>query len=157
MLWCCKFILESDVHPRARHIRWRSVTGLSGGDVGVSEHEAMMRALEFALCYDQLQAAELATMEVLVRRAQMVELKYRDRVVKLSPTGGVEDDEHLYMGTGLTRGLLMICPDLEDWVAGELQREASAAKERRKMREERGLVRPPPNAKAAGRGNKGGD
>ena len=88
--------------------RHQITAGLSGADIGVSDHEAMMRALEFAFGYDQVQASELRALEICVRRAQMVELKYRDRVIKLSPTGAIEDDEHLYMGTGLTRGLQMI-------------------------------------------------
>ena len=48
------------------------------------------------------------------------------------------------LGSGATRGLIMVAPALEDYVAGELHRESAAAKERRKMREERGLARPTP-------------
>ena len=59
----------------------------------------------------------------------------------------VESDEQLYLGTGKTRGLLMVCPALEDYVAAELHRESSAAKERRKMREERQAARAPPGKK----------
>lgn len=38
----------------------------------------------------------------------------------------------------------MVDPRLEDFVATELQRETAAAKERRKMREERALQQPGP-------------
>ena len=86
-------------------------------------------------------------MEILMRRAQLIELKYRDKIIPLSNIGSVEDDEHLYLGTGATRGQLMVCPLLEDFVSGELSREAASAKERRKMREERGLARPAPPPK----------
>ena len=59
------------------------------------------------------------------------------------------------MGTGETRGLLMIPPTLEEFVSGELQREGSIMKERRKLREERGLARQP-RPKGGLKGDKGG-
>ena len=95
--------------------------------------------MEHALCYDQLQVCELASLELVLRKAQLVELKHRDRIVHFDRDLTVDDDEHLYLGTGKTRGLLMIAQALEDYVSGELQRETAASKERRKMREERDL------------------
>lgn len=152
-LWCMRFISESDLHPRARHLRWKAATGLGSSDPGVAEHEMIMRVIELMLCYDQLQGGELASMEMLVRKAQMIELKHRDRVLAAA-SGAIDDDEHLYLGTGRTRGLLMIAPALEEFVSGELGKEAAAAKERRKMREERGLAKPSPTPSAGGGGHK---
>ena len=108
---------------------------MSLNDGGVAEHELIMRVLEQAICFDQLQVCELACLELLIRKAQMIELKHKSRLV--TEVGGVEDDQHLYLGTGSTRGLIMLSPALEEFVSGELGREAAAAKERRKMREER--------------------
>ena len=68
-----------------------------------------------------------------------MELKHRGRIVHFDRDLTVDDDEHLYLGAGKTRGFLMIAPALEDYVSGELQRETAASKERRKMREERDL------------------
>lgn len=147
LLWCCKFIAEHSLHPAAHHTKWLHMTGLPGTDGGAQEHELALRALDFAVCYDQLQAAEIASLEVLVRRAQMVELKHRDKVVGTGSTGSVDDDSFLYLGTSRTRGLLMISPSLEEWVAGELAKETAAAKERRKMREERAAAKGPPQKK----------
>ena len=144
-LWCCRFIAENDLSPKARHVRWRQMTGLNENDAGVSDHEFCLRLLETALTFDQLQVGELASLEIVMRKAQLTELKHRDRVV--SADFKVESDEHLYLGTGKTRGLLMVCPALEDYVAAELHRESSAAKERRKMREERQAARAPPGKK----------
>ena len=149
-LWCCRFILGTDGHPRARHTRWRRDAGLAPGDPGVGDHENAMRILEYCLTYDMLQAAELSMVEVMMRKAQLVELKYRDRVVNSTTQGTVEDDEHLYLGTGATRGQLMVCPALEEHVAAELHREAASAKERRLMREERGHA--PHNPAEGGKG-----
>jgi len=155
LLWCARHIVENDQHPLAHHTRFKQNAGLQHHDAGVPVHETAMRMLEYALSYDQVQAAELACLEVAVRQAQLVELKYRDKVVG-NQTGAqvsmLDQDDHLYLGTGSTRGQLMIDPRLEEYVAGELQREAAAAKERRKMREERGLQRPPPgDAKGGGK------
>ena len=72
--------------------------------------------------YDQLEGAELACMELVARRAQMVELKYKDRV---------------YLGTSETRGSLVVCPSLQKNVGEQLHLVSLAAKERRKAAEER--------------------
>ena len=56
-------------------------------------------------------------------------------------------------GTGETRGLIMVCPSLEEYVAAEMHKEAATAKERRKLREERAATRPPKTPdKAGGKG-----
>lgn len=90
-----------------------------------------------AISYDQLHVSELACLELCLRRAQLVELRHRDRVVSFSTVASVEDDDFLYLGTGRTRGQLMVCPSLEEFVAGELHKEAQAANERRKLVEAR--------------------
>ena len=73
-----------------------------------------MRLVEHTLCYDQLQVCELASLELVRRKAQLVELKHRNRIVHFDRDLTVDDDEHLYLGTGMTRGLFMIAPALDD-------------------------------------------
>ena len=51
------------------------------------------------------------------------------------------EDEHLYLGTSETRGMLMVCPSLASFVSEQLRADASVLKERRKLREERLLNR----------------
>ena len=46
------------------------------------------------------------------------------------------------LGTSATRGQLMVSPQLEEYVSSQLQKEGTFMKERRKLREERQLVRP---------------
>lgn len=84
-----------------------------------------MRVLEFAVTYDQVQAGELACLEVVARQAQLVELKHRERVLSRQTTTPssvslLEMDDHLYLGSGQTRGLLVVDRRLEDFVAAEL-------------------------------------
>jgi len=95
-----------------------------------------MRIIETALVYDQVQGAELACLELVARTAQLVELRHWGRVVG-GHQGTPDEDAFLYMGTGRTRGLLAVAPELEAYVAGELGKETVALKERRKAREER--------------------
>jgi len=147
MLWRMRFIAEHDLHPLAHHTLFKAVGRLSGTDPGVADHEACVRIFEYAVCFDQLQVAEISALEVVVRRAQLVELKYRERALANDShsTGGrgeqlLDDDEFLYLGTGRAHGLLMISPDLEEHVAQQLSKETATAKERRKMREERQLL-----------------
>eukprot|EP00959_Pyramimonas_sp_CCMP1952_P137172 2870348-Pyramimonas_sp.AAC.1 len=45
------------------------------------------------------------------------------------------------MGTDLARGNVCVAPDLQDWVAQKLAKDASAMEERRKAREERSANR----------------
>ncbi|CAK0825147.1 unnamed protein product, partial [Prorocentrum cordatum] len=138
--WCLQFILQTSGHPGARHSWWKSTCSLSIADPGVSDHETAMKAAGYALTYDQVNAAELSFVELLLRRAQLAEYRYKH---KLLWTDGQVDallqDEFLYLGVGETRGQLMICPLLEEFVASELHRESTISKESRKLNEERRL------------------
>ena len=48
-----------------------------------------MRIMGLCLCCDQLEGAELACMELFARRAQVIEFKYKDRVLP-KPTKDVD-------------------------------------------------------------------
>ena len=87
--------------------------------------------------FGQLQGAELSCFELLARRVQLLEMKFRDKVAGFPFEGSFEEDSHLCLGTGQTRGLLMIASELEEFSSGLLAKETAAAQERRKLREER--------------------
>ena len=54
------------------------------------------------------------------------------------PFGNIAyEDSFLYLGSGKTRGLLAVSPQLEEYVASELSKETATLKERRKARGER--------------------
>ena len=84
--------------------------------------------------------SELASFELLSRKAQMAEWRHRDRILGRSKDE-LFDDQFLYLGTGETRGLLMVAPELQEHINQELHREATILKEKRKVREERSLAR----------------
>ena len=75
----------------------------------------------------------------------MLEMKLRDKVAGSLLKGSIEEDSHFYLGTGWTRRLLMIAPELEEFASGVLAKDTAAAKERRKLREERAGA--PPSGK----------
>jgi hypothetical protein len=151
--WATEYIVGQDGTARSRHTKWKHESGLNVTDPGVSDHELVMRVVTLALEYDQLNISELACFELLMRRAQMSEWKYRERILGRSGTVLEElDDEHLYMGVSEVRGLLMVSPLLSEHISAELHREAVSLKERRKLREERRSAQ----GKATGSGGGGG-
>ena len=139
--WVCRFIRDQDIAPRSRHVKWRAEVRLDPSDQSVLEHEFCSRVLQLAVQYDQLNVSELACMELICRKLQMAEYRHRERVLGLANGDELLEDQHLYMGTGETRGMLMIAPALLSHVTEELHKEAAVLKERRKLREERASSR----------------
>ena len=131
---------EQAPHPLAHHSTLVQLSGLLPTDPAAQEHEFLCRAIEFGLTCDQLQGAELSCMELLVRPLQMLEMKHRDTAAGSLLVGSIGKDRDIYLGTGRTRGLLMIAPELEEVASRVLAQETSTAKERRKLREERAGV-----------------
>ena len=75
---------------------------------------------------DQLNVSGLASMELLCMKMQMSECQHRARIFIGSANDELQEDLHLYMDTGETRGMVMIAPAL-------FRREANVFKERRTM------------------------
>ena len=96
--WCCRFIAEQSGDPRARHTKWCQECGLKLGDEGVREHELAMRTLEMATTYDQVNAAEVSALELLLWSAQLAELRHKQTLIDRRGDLSHGDDEHLYIG-----------------------------------------------------------
>lgn len=140
VLWCLKFMKTYGGTPLGWHTKWKGLARLQDSDAGVNLHEASCRTLEVMVCFDQLNVAALAASEVLCRNLQLVEERWKEKVVGQSD-GGVMQDAHIFTGQQ-TRGTLCICPKLSEWVAEELKKESAVLKERRKAREEHLLAKP---------------
>ena len=122
---------------------------LGAGDRTAYELQVLARIMEHAACYDQLNLFNLGCVEVMVRKLQMAEEKYKERLYHNQGLGdNVGEDHHLFMGTQGTRGNLCVAPALQKFIAEELQKESAVLKERRKAREERSLARGKAKAKA---------
>jgi len=143
--WLCNFFKTNNVTPTQWHRNWRHMLKLQITDPGVSEHEVFCRALECLVCYDQLNVAELGAIEILARRFQLHEERYRLKLIDAErgagKTGVDFDDAAIFMGHSRERGVAAICPALLDHVAEQAKQEAAVLKERRKAHEERELSR----------------
>ena len=86
----------------------------------------------------------MLVVEVLLRHTQLVECAYlTDSGAPKQPKGkgkarvGLVDEFSIFTGEHRESGENMICPDLMDYVAKEVERDASILKQVRKAREER--------------------
>jgi hypothetical protein len=121
------------------HTKWKGLARLQETDAGVNLHESSCRVLEIACCYDQLQVGALASMELICRQVQMVEERWKDKVLGQVPESSSEN----YLYSGLTnRGALCIAPELSTWISEQLKSDSAVMKEKRKAREERNLSKP---------------
>ena len=137
------YIAEHYESPLQRHARFMADGKLQYNQVGASEHQVIMQILHYAATYDQLDVSQLVSMELLARRAQMIELKYKHKFALAGSSGDGADpyeDAHLYMGLSETRNLLCVCPALERSVGAELKDEAKLLESRRKAHEERAAL-----------------
>ena len=103
-------------------------------------HDAARRSLELFCCHDQLQVGALAGCEFLARQVQLVEEKWKDRILGKTD-GDLASEAHLFGGM-TARCTICVSPELSSWVALELSKESAVLKERRKAREERALAKP---------------
>ena len=94
-------------------------------DLGGAEHQLAMRLIEIALCYDQLNITELACFELIFRKAQLAEMRHREKMIGHNASDDMVEDEYLFLGIGETRRLVMVCPQLVDHMSEQLDNEAS--------------------------------
>ncbi|CAK0893680.1 unnamed protein product [Prorocentrum cordatum] len=129
--WCVAF-LGRGAHGGTPldHHRWcRHAAKLNAGGWGAAKHESVMKALAHAGSHDQLDLANLACIEHLCRRAQLIEYYDREKIRgadrnALGKNALPFDEQEMFMGEG------------------ELEGGAAIAKQARKAREERELARP---------------
>ena len=132
------------------HRWWLQVYSLDKTMWGVDIHETGMRALEQFGCYDGLDLPNSAGLEVILRQCQLAEYVYvqesgfndqgkgkRGKGGGSKARAGLLDEASVFTGTHRDSGETMICPELLDYVAKEVERDASVMKAVRKAREER--------------------
>jgi hypothetical protein len=134
--------------------------GATSSDAGVDEHLFLCEILELACTYDQVNCFDLAAIECVVRRLQLWEERYGEKLRGVTEGGGpagLAEERQLFMGGSRARGRALVDPTLSRWVADRLQEESAILKERRKGREERELAasaaRPPKGGKKGGGGD----
>jgi hypothetical protein len=134
---------------------FKSTAKLQSEQWGVQEHEQLMKYVELAGEYDQLDLANCAFVEAILRRAQTIEWAYHDRLRESDTAGGGNtrlslEEFSAFSGVSKAGDLLMVAPSLLDHVKSVVERDASIMKNIRKAREEREAERK--SRKGNGRG-----
>jgi hypothetical protein len=138
-VWLVKFMILRAGSCLGYHERWMSEVKLDYTAAGTVEHQGWCRFFDTAISWDFLDLGKIAAAEIGARRVQMIHDKWKHKMPQFSGPDG-QDEMHLMMGTGETRGNVAMSPELTRWLGEEMAREALAAKERRKAREERALA-----------------
>lgn len=119
---------------------------------GVAEHDTLMKVVDRLGRYDGLDVCNLAGAELAFRRLQLIEYIYSER----GPAGGKAHNKGdkkqdsstsmqqyeatIFSGSHKEYGDVMVAPSLLDYVAKEVESEASVMKQVRKESEERGAA-----------------
>ena len=72
VLWCLQFLARTNQGALEHHYKWKQLSKLQVHDYGVEFHESVMRIVELAVTYDQVDPTNLAALEVALRRAQII-------------------------------------------------------------------------------------
>ena len=146
--WCSRFLDKRGGGPLDYHRIWQQTHNLEKHNWGVETRELILRALDVAGSYDGVEIANLAWFEGLMRQAQLIEYTYHQESAsggksggkgkaKASTRAGVLEEAAIFSGSHRDSGELMCAPDLLDFVAKEVERDAGVLKQIRKAREER--------------------
>jgi hypothetical protein len=155
--WVIRFLAKaSKAGPSAYHKWSQMIAKLSAADWGVSEHGQICRYLQLGGCFDQADLTNLAMVEAMCRRLQLIEYQYRDRM-RDARSGGMQggaaasgltglavmqgEEADLFDGIPKDGGVVCVAPQLVKWISAELERTAQIDKAARKAREENNLLR----------------
>eukprot|EP00959_Pyramimonas_sp_CCMP1952_P385361 8076625-Pyramimonas_sp.AAC.1 len=108
-----------------------------------------MRCLDESAGYDMIDLSNSATLELLMRKTQLVEFahhmdyfpsrtadKGKDKYHAASLQHAAVDEAAIFSGVTKGSGTVMVCLDLITHVASEVERDAAILKQVRKAREE---------------------
>ena len=132
--WCCKFFNRRNGGPMGHHRWFVNVHGLHKDSWGVEAHEVALKTLEHAGTYDGVDVPNLASLELMMRKAQLCEYVYmQDSDTKVdggknnkggsgNRTSGLLkvgflDEAAVFAGAHRDHGDAMVCPLLLEYVA----------------------------------------
>jgi len=143
MSWILKYYRRRGKEPTDHSTFWKQVTTkLDEGAYGVEEHFALSEIIRDAIEYDQLDVCNLASMERIGRRIQMIEYHWRAKAdlkrVLETPDGKLDPlTKDLFAGNRSETGILLVAPEMLQYLKKETTEETDKAKAERKLREER--------------------
>eukprot|EP00435_Cladocopium_sp_Y103_P022526 s440_g5.t1 len=139
----CRAIAGIAESATAQHHIWMNSSGIPSGDRSVYEDQILARILDVAICYDSLDVSNLACIELVCRRRQLIADAHAGNPAAPSYLGA----EH-YLGETYKLGGGVVVPSLTDHVSRKLQAQSQIMKEKRKMAEaasSKGGKKGPPN------------
>ena len=135
LTWLLRYIKEHGGTPDGRQTKWATEQRIERDSVAYAVHDLAGLALELAVCYDQVDAPNLACLEVVGRLYQLVE--------ETNGSMKIEGFDH-YIGrdksAGLRRGIAL-APGLASYTTTQLGKETDILKQRRKAREEEAALK----------------
>ena len=134
---CCDYLKAvSNVAESclAQHTMWVSQSGIPSGDRSIYEDDCLSRMIDLAVKFDGLNITNLACFELAVRRKQLIAEAH-----SYSPGAPSYEAADHFLQTGYRPGGAIVVPALTKHVADKLHQEGQILKERRKLREEKGL------------------
>ena len=95
----------------------------------MEEYGQLILVLKAMLYIDQLDVSSLQSAELLLRRLQVIEYSYSDKLQKKDSGGGrLTPEEQAAFGAAARPGAeLLICPVLVEGAKGEVEKEAGLA------------------------------
>lgn len=146
--WVVREIGRTAEGPREQPALWVRNARIPDGDRAIYEDLVLALILETAVCYDCLNVVNLASMEILCRKRQLLAEAHAANPAAPSYEGG-----DYFLGTGLRAGGAIVAPSLSAFVSDKLKADAAILKEKRKLAEARNL-RPTtaPKQKGGGKG-----
>ena len=135
--WLCSYTLGHGGSFDGRHTKWCLEQKIDKDSAAAVAHDLLGYSIELALCWDQVDASNLACLELISRTYQLVE-----------ETAGalqMEGLEHFIgrdSGAGLRRGIA-VAPLLARHATQRQAEETAIMKEKRKAREEKALASNP--------------
>ena len=132
--WVLRFMLDqTGGGPCARVQQFMQLAKLQYTDGHMTEYNILAKVLELAIQWDQLMVSNLACFELISRRMQLIEEKYKMRLPQMDKNVlDPESDAGIFLGLGTHsmagRNTVCVMPALAEYIGEELNREASISK-----------------------------
>lgn len=105
----------------AQRLSWVSQSKIPEGDRAIHEDEVLARAIDLAITYDSLQVSNLASMELLIRRRQLIAQAHQ-----YNPSAPSYDGADHFMGTSYRPGSGVVVQELTEYVSRRIKNHRSS-------------------------------
>lgn len=113
-----------------QHLAWVQQSRIPEGDRAIFEDEVLSRIIDIAIKYDALNVCNLACMEMLVRRKQLLAEAHVG-----SPSAPSYEASDYFMGMRYRPGGGIVVPSLSEHVSRRMHEDSQILKEKRKLKE----------------------